>query len=33
MTFTMAGCAIADFTDEGQKKLGELIKLPPKIKS
>ena len=33
MTFTMAGWAIAAFTDEGQKKLGDLIKLPQKIKS
>ena len=33
MTFTPAGCADSEYTDEGLKKLGELIKLPQKIKS
>ncbi len=33
MTFTPAGCTSSRFTDEGLKKLGELIKLPQKIKS
>jgi hypothetical protein len=33
MTFTPVGCADNDYTDEGLKKLGELIKLPQKIKS